>query len=185
MKKSYSSGDVAKICDVTPRTIIRWIASGKLEAFQLPGRGNNRVSEDALLRFLQANEMPVPAALNSIQERHCVIVAHDKHFVRHVKRIIRNADYLIHVTSDPIEAGLNIASKQPSLVVLDEHALPKNAEATASKIKQAVTANANIILFSDNHGNEHAHDTDIRISRMQKPLNVSQFADHIDLLHLA
>lgn len=188
VKKSYTSGDVAKICEVTPRTIIRWISSGKLSAFKLPGRGNNRVTEEALLSFLHANAMPIPKNLLTVQERHCVIVAHDKHFVRHVKRIVRNADYITHVISDPLEAGLSIAVKQPSLVVLDVHALPalpEHAELTAIKIKLAVTAHSNIILFTDNETVCQTTHSQSGISRLKKPLNLNQFANHIEQLQAA
>jgi two-component system response regulator VicR len=54
--KSFSSGEVAKICDVNPRTVIRWIEAKKLKAFKLPGRGNNRVKHSDLLDFLVQNK---------------------------------------------------------------------------------------------------------------------------------
>ena len=40
--KTLTSGEIATYCDVNLRTVIRWIESGKLKGFKLPGRGNNR-----------------------------------------------------------------------------------------------------------------------------------------------
>ncbi len=42
-KVILSSGAVAKYCGVNLRTVIRWIPSGRLKAYPLPGRGENRV----------------------------------------------------------------------------------------------------------------------------------------------
>lgn len=182
MIKSYSSGDVAKICDVTPRTIIRWISSGKLSAFKLPGRGNNRISHEALFDFLRANAMPIPKQLAANNERHCVIIGSDKHLVRHVKRIVRDADYMTHVIADPIEAGLSIASNQPLLVVLDGQALSENAEQTARKIYSAMSPSATVILFTDNENNSTSENIKNGIWRFKKPLNLSVFASHIEQL---
>ncbi len=189
VNKSYSSGDVAKICNVTPRTIIRWISAGKLAAFKLPGRGNNRIAEDDLIAFLQANAMPVPQDLIKVEERHCIIVGSDKHFIRHVKRIGRDADYVTHVVSDPFEAGLHIASKQPALVVLDEHAFAENAKTTASKIKQTLSQNTEVIVFEDAHISPNkmkdlssAVVEEEGIYCLYKPLNINLFAQTIEAM---
>ncbi len=120
MVKSFSSGEVAKMCDVTPRTIIRWIEAGRLKAFKLPGRGNNRIAEHDLLDFLANNAIPVPNNLLSHAERHCIIVSKDAYVTRHANRMIRDADFFTHIFNDEFEAGLQISSKQPELVVLDQ-----------------------------------------------------------------
>lgn len=189
VNKSYSSGDVAKICNVTPRTIIRWISGGKLAAFKLPGRGNNRIAEEDLIAFLKANAMPVPQDLIKVEDRHCVIVGSDRHFIRHVKRIVRDADYVTHVVSDPFEAGLHIASKQPALVVLDEHAFVENAKTTASKIKQTLSGNIDVIVFEDDHlapsKMKDTSSTTVQeggIYRLYKPLNINLFAQTIETM---
>lgn len=189
MSKSYSSGDVAKICNVTPRTIIRWISSGKLRAFKLPGRGNNRIAEQDLLSFLHANEMPIPADLVVVEDRHCVIIGSDKHFVRHVKRIVRDADYFTHVVSDPFEAGLYIASKQPALVVLDEHAFDEDTQTTANKIKRVTNGNTEVIVFEDAHISPNiqlnlktTESPEAGIYRLYKPLNINLFAQTIETM---
>lgn len=189
MNKSYSSGDVAKICNVTPRTIIRWISAGKLNSFKLPGRGNNRVAEDDLIAFLHANQMPIPETLVKIEDRHCIIVGSDKHFIRHVKRIVRDADYVTQVVSDPFEAGLHIASKRPALVVLDEHAFENDAHTTASQIKQILKGNIEVIVFEEGHistskTQEHQQMLPPQegIYRLYKPLNINLFAQTIETM---
>jgi excisionase family DNA binding protein len=43
--------DVAETLDVSPRTVLRWIAVGDLEALRLPG-GRLRISQSAYSGFL-------------------------------------------------------------------------------------------------------------------------------------
>ena len=51
--KTLTSGEIATYCDVNLRTVIRWIESGKLKGFKLPGRGNNRVLVSDFVSFLE------------------------------------------------------------------------------------------------------------------------------------
>jgi len=64
---------LAKICDVNPRTVIRWIEAKKLKAFKLPGRGNNRVKHSDLLDFLVQNQIPVPSGL-IVEQKNLVLL---------------------------------------------------------------------------------------------------------------
>ena len=61
--KTLTSGEIAQYCDVNLRTVIRWLESGKLKGFKLPGRGNNRVLVSDFIEFLERHEMPIPEAL--------------------------------------------------------------------------------------------------------------------------
>ena len=59
-KQALTTGEVAKYCGVNFRTVIRWIERGHLEAYKLPGRGDNRIPVDSFVNFLKGNNMPVP-----------------------------------------------------------------------------------------------------------------------------
>jgi len=59
-RRMLTTGDIARYCDVTPRTVIRWIQRGHLRAHQLPGRGDNRVDPSDFLVFLDKHALPVP-----------------------------------------------------------------------------------------------------------------------------
>ena len=74
MIKTYTTGEIAALCDVNLRTVIRWIDRGALKGFKLPGRGNNRVREEDFIAFLHEHEMPVPPELQKKISRHILIV---------------------------------------------------------------------------------------------------------------
>ncbi|MCF7853765.1 MAG: helix-turn-helix domain-containing protein [Candidatus Pacebacteria bacterium] len=56
MKRALSTGQFAKYCGVGHRTVLRWIKVGFIDAFQIPGRGDNRIPLEEALRFLEEHE---------------------------------------------------------------------------------------------------------------------------------
>lgn len=67
MKDALTTGDVAKYCGVNFRTIIRWIEKGYLDAYKLPGRGDNRIPVASFVAFLRSNNMPVPEEFKDVE----------------------------------------------------------------------------------------------------------------------
>ena len=59
-KQILTTGEIARYCGVNFRTVIRWIERGRLKAYQLPGRGDNRVTVEDFIDFLKVNSMPIP-----------------------------------------------------------------------------------------------------------------------------
>lgn len=53
-----SVGFIAKRCGVSNTTVLRWISSGQLPAFRLPG-GHYRIERGDFGRFLKEYSMPV------------------------------------------------------------------------------------------------------------------------------
>jgi excisionase family DNA binding protein len=60
MKGAYSTHDVARICHVTPMTVIRWIEDGKLPAFKTVG-GHRRIRGADLQSFCTSRGIPMPS----------------------------------------------------------------------------------------------------------------------------
>jgi hypothetical protein len=56
----YTTGQVARICGVTSRTVAKWFDAGWLRGYKVTKTGARRIYHDALLAFLQAHEIPVP-----------------------------------------------------------------------------------------------------------------------------
>ena len=53
-----TTGDVAKICNVAPRTVSKWFDSGQLHGYRIPGSKDRRIPVNELIRFMKANNMP-------------------------------------------------------------------------------------------------------------------------------
>lgn len=64
-KRNYTTGEVAAICDVAPRTVSKWFDSGALRGYRIPGSHDRRIPAAELVRFLREHRMdlgPLQAA---------------------------------------------------------------------------------------------------------------------------
>src|SRR5256712_12415513 len=59
MKKVFTTGQVAKICKVAPRTVSKWFDSGRLRGYRIPGSQDRRIPRENLVRFLKEHGMPL------------------------------------------------------------------------------------------------------------------------------
>ena len=118
MNKLFTTGQIAKHCGVSFRTVIRWIKRGELKAHQLPGRGDHRISTEDLLDFLHRFGMPVPNNLHPGTKR-ILVVDDDVHTARSIERTLRRAGYETRSARDGFQAGLLVGTWRPALVTLD------------------------------------------------------------------
>jgi excisionase family DNA binding protein len=112
---SYTTGEVARICQVTKRTVIQWIDSGKLQGYRIPGSTHRRVSAEALRDFLRHHKIPDYAAL---VRRRILIVDDDVDLQELLKDALRER-YDVEVVGSALEAASRLPVFQPDLVLLD------------------------------------------------------------------
>lgn len=62
-KKVYTTGEVAQICQVAPRTVSKWFDSHMLRGYRIPGSQDRRIPHEYLVEFMQKHNMPVPDVL--------------------------------------------------------------------------------------------------------------------------
>lgn len=55
--KLFTTGIVARVAQVAPRTVAKWIDSGLLKGYPLPGSRDRRVTRESLIRFLREHGM--------------------------------------------------------------------------------------------------------------------------------
>ena len=58
-KDVLTTGEIAKICNVSPRTVCKWLTAGQLRGYRLPGRGDRRILLQELARFMRAHGVPL------------------------------------------------------------------------------------------------------------------------------
>lgn len=72
-RKVFTTGQIAKICRVAPRTVSKWFDAGHLAGYRIPGksgRGDRRVLRENLIRFMNDFGFPV----NEVTERGARVV---------------------------------------------------------------------------------------------------------------
>lgn len=53
----YTTGQVARICGVAPRTVSGWFDSGLLKGYRIPGSQDRRIPREDLMVFLEVHGM--------------------------------------------------------------------------------------------------------------------------------
>ena len=114
----FTTGEVAKYCGVHFRTVIRWIERGKLKAYKLPGRGDNRIEEKDFIVFLEENGMPLPDDIQKHNKR-ILIVDDEKEMASVIQRIFKREGYETAIAHDGFQAGEMLSTFQPNLMTLD------------------------------------------------------------------
>lgn len=113
--RAYTTGEVARICQVTKRTVIKWIDSGRLKGYVIPGSRHRRVSADALRQFLRVHKLP---DYTSTLRRRVLIVDDDPDLLELLKDALRD-EYDVEVAGSALEAASRLPVFQPDLVLLD------------------------------------------------------------------
>jgi two-component system response regulator RpaA len=57
--RAYTTGEVAKLCQVNRQTVCRWFDTGKIRGFRLPPHQDRRIRHDELVRFLKEHGLPL------------------------------------------------------------------------------------------------------------------------------
>lgn len=119
-KKTLTTSEIAKYCQVTQRTVSQWISEGKIEAFKTPGN-HSRVAVDNFLNFLKEYNMPVPDDLNNnFKKKTILVVDDDEAMINSIKRTLAKEEmYEIETASDGFVAGQKFVVKKPDLIILD------------------------------------------------------------------
>ncbi len=117
--KTLTSGEIAQYCDVNLRTVIRWLESGKLKGFKLPGRGNNRVLIADFIEFLERHEMPIPEALKPEASPLILIVDDEMPVAKSIQRVARRAGFDTLIATGGFQAGMMLSQHSPRIMTLD------------------------------------------------------------------
>ncbi len=119
-KNTLSTGEMAEYCGVGYRTVIRWVKTGQLAAFQLPGRGDRRIPIEECLRFFHENRIPIPRELSKSPARPKVlIVEDDTETAEDIRLLLTKNGYDTETVSDGFIAGARAMKIRPQLLILD------------------------------------------------------------------
>jgi excisionase family DNA binding protein len=118
-RRSYTTFQVASICDVYPSTVISWIRKKKMRAYVTPG-GHRRILKPDLVQFLKHYNLPISDEF--LRQRRRVLIVEDDPLVgkllwKALRRPPRSFD--VQWTQDGIGALLSLTKNPPDLLVLD------------------------------------------------------------------
>lgn len=151
-KQILTTGEIAKYCGVNFRTVIRWIERGRLKAYQLPGRGDNRVTVEDFVDFLKENNMPIPEEF-STRDRRVLIVESDPALAQQVEAALQTQGYETTVAADGFHAGSLLGTFKPSVMFLDLRIPGLSANDVVNFVRKASGMDrVKVLLVSANTG---------------------------------
>lgn len=119
MKNVYTTGEVAKICNVTIRTVIKWFESGELKGFKIPNSRDRRIPRESLIEFMKKHDIPLN--LIDLDNRKRILIADDEEGILFVlKKFLGDIGIFdIELASSGLETGMKLSNFTPHLLLLD------------------------------------------------------------------
>jgi excisionase family DNA binding protein len=117
-KDVLTTGQVARICNVAPRTVSKWFDSGQLRGYRIPGSKDRRIPLQSLVRFMKAHGIP----LNGLEtgQTRLLLVDSDADIADLLTASLSADDgYEVRTARSAFEAGMMFESYRPHVVLLD------------------------------------------------------------------
>jgi excisionase family DNA binding protein len=117
-KNVLTTGDVARICNVAPRTVSKWFDSGQLKGYRIPGSKDRRIPLDELVRFMKVNNMPIRGLASG--KTRVLLVDNDREATHALALGLRkDGDYEVQVVHTTFETGLVAQKFSPHVLVIN------------------------------------------------------------------
>jgi len=117
-KEVLTTGQVAKICNVAPRTVSKWFDSGQLRGYRIPGSKDRRIPLAHLVRFMRAHSIPLDGL--DTGQTHLLIVDHDQDLTRVLSESLEaDGNYRVEVAGTVFEAGVLAGVCPPQIILVD------------------------------------------------------------------
>jgi excisionase family DNA binding protein len=134
MKDVLTTGEVAKICSVAPRTVSKWFDSGALRGYRIPGSKDRRIPLNQLIRFMKQHNMPLNGLMTGATR--VLIVDDEQDIVEVLEKILEDeAKYEVEVARGGFEAGVTAEKFRPHVMLLDMHLADLDGRTVARHVK--------------------------------------------------
>ena len=116
-KNVLTTGEVAKICNVAPRTVSKWFDNGQLKGYRIPGSKDRRIPLSELVRFMKVNNMPIAAL--PVGKIRVLVVNSDSSAADALAEALQNkAGYEVQVVKSTFETGVTAQKFAPHVLLV-------------------------------------------------------------------
>lgn len=117
-KTVFTTGEVARICNISQQTVIRLFDKGRLQGFRVPGSRFRRIPRQQLIAFMKDNGISLKRL--GLTERRILVVDDDEEIANMLKELMtREGIYEVRVGSTGFEAGMLARDFLPNVILLD------------------------------------------------------------------
>lgn len=136
VKDVLTTGEVAKICNVAPRTVSKWFDSGALHGYRIPGSKDRRIPLNQLIRFMKQHGMPLNGLMTGCTR--VLIVDDEQDIVEVLEKILENeAKYEVEVAKSGFSAGVTAEKFRPHVILLDMHLRDVDGREVCKQVKSS------------------------------------------------
>ena len=134
IKDVLTTGEVAKICNVAPRTVSKWFDSGALHGYRIPGSKDRRIPLNQLIRFMKQHGMPLNGLMTGSSR--VLIVDDEQDIVEVLEKILEDeAKYEVEVAKGGFAAGITADKFRPHVILIDMHLRDIDGREVAKQVK--------------------------------------------------
>ncbi len=134
VKDVLTTGEVAKICNVAPRTVSKWFDSGALHGYRIPGSKDRRIPLNQLIRFMKHHGMPLNGLMTGCTR--VMIVDDEQDIVEVLEKILEDeAKYEVEVAKSGFSAGISAEKVRPHVILLDMHLRDVDGREVCKQVK--------------------------------------------------
>jgi excisionase family DNA binding protein len=130
-KDVLTTGEVAEICHVAPRTVSKWFDSGKLKGYRVPGSRSRRIPRGELLSFMRTHGMPLDALEGAL----CRVLLVGYFAPGLIEAMEATGRYELTRAESAFAAGICAQKGRPHVVALDVDGAAEEARVVCRGIK--------------------------------------------------
>ncbi|MCP4757922.1 MAG: response regulator [Planctomycetes bacterium] len=117
-KDVFTTGEVAKICNVAARTVSKWFDSGQLQGYRIPGSKDRRIPVASLMQFMKAHGIPLDGLMSG--STRVLICDMDDSVCEALSTVLKQeTNYEVHTSSDLFSMGLECERFRPHVLLMD------------------------------------------------------------------
>lgn len=136
MNRFFTTGKIAKLYRVAPRTVSKWFDSGRLKGYRIPGSTDRRVSEANLVAFAKEYGLPLDGLYDPETARDLVLSIGDVFLPDYIGQ---KDGLIVQHEADAFAAGKAI--RDPALKAVLISGLPRD---TVAAICRAIRGDAEL-----------------------------------------
>jgi len=152
-KQVFTTGEAAKICNVSQQTIIRCFDNGRLQGFKVPGSRFRRIPRGELLRFMHDNKMDT-SRLGSVCLQVLVIGLKGENVEAVINTFTEGHQIKITHAEDAWSAGFAANECKPGLILINPTITGLDARAITSTLSLNGGLIPKVVAISSNYQND-------------------------------
>jgi len=183
LKDVLTTGEVAKICNVAPRTVSKWFDSGQLPGYRIPGSKDRRIPLNQLIKFMKAHNMPLDGLMTG--STRVLIVDNEADIVEVIEKVLEDeVKYEVEVARSGFTAGISAEKFRPHVILIDLHL----KDLDAREVVKMVKANPDLQLTKVIGMSGKLSDSEVKLLSqsgfdgfLRKPFHVRQVINAIEV----